>query len=370
MPERVTYIVAGIDKAVAFEWVADLLDRDRFELDFILLNPGPSALEVELARRKIPSERVTYRGYRDLPGALWRVIRILRRTRPGTVHAHLLPACMVGLTAARLLRVPRRVYSRHHSTFHHDYAPRWVTIDRIMSSLATHVVAISENVGYVLREMEKVPAEKIRLVPHGFRFSDFEEVTDQNIAALRAKYEVGDAAPIIGVIARYIEWKGHEYIVEAARIVLRTHPNALFLFANARGDPTIQATVRRLPARNYREIPFEPDLFALYRLFDVYVHTPVDSRIEAFGQTYVEALIARVPCVFTLSGIGMEFIQDGRNALVVPYRAPVPTAEAILRIVADDALARRLTQNGRRDVESRFHATRMVEALSAIYGES
>ncbi len=353
-----------------FEWVADLLDSDRFQLSFILLNPGPSALETELARRKIPCERVTYRGYRDLPGALLRVIRLFRRTRPGTVHAHLLPACMVGLTAARLLGVTQRVYSRHQSTFHHEYAPRWVTVDRFINRLATHVVVASENVGFVVREMEGVPAEKVRLVHYGYRFADFDDVTEENVEALRVKYEIGDSGPVIGVIARYIEWKGIEYIVEAARTVLETYPNALFIFANAVGDSTIQATVRELPARNYREIPFELDLFALYRLFDTYVHPPVDPRIEAFGNTYVEALIAGVPSVFTLSGIATEFVQDGRNALVVPARAPERTAEAILRILSDDALVRRLSETGRKDVESRFRAERMVEELSAIYLES
>ena len=119
MPQRVVYILADIDKAVAFEWVADLLDRDRFELSFILLNPGPSVLEGELTRREIPWERVTYRGFRDLPGALLRTIRILRRIDPQTVHAHLLPANIVGLIAARVLRIGQRVYTRHHSTFHH-----------------------------------------------------------------------------------------------------------------------------------------------------------------------------------------------------------------------------------------------------------
>lgn len=370
MPHRVTYIIANVDRAVAFEWVADLLERDRFDLRFILLNPGPSALEAELVRRKIPCERVTYRGYRDLPGALWRVVQILRLTRPGTVHTHLLPACIVGLIAARILRVPKRVYTRHHSTFHHVYASRWVAVDRVMNSIATHVVAISENVGYVLQEMEGVPEDKIRLVHHGFRFADFDEVPLQDIEAIRAKYDLGGSVPVIGVIARYIEWKGIEYIVEAAETVLSAYPNALFIFANARGNPTIGAAVRRLPVRNYREIPFEPDVFALYRTFDVHVHVPIDSRIEAFGQTYVEALIAGVPSVFTLSGVGREFIHDGHNALVVPHRAPAPIAEAILRILKDDALARRLSQAGRRDVESRFRAEGMVKALSAIYEES
>jgi glycosyltransferase involved in cell wall biosynthesis len=369
MPHRVTYIVANVDRAVAFEWIADLMDRERFELDFILLNPGPSALEAELAQRKISCQRIIYRGYGDLPAALWRVFLRLRQTRPDTVHAHLLPACLVGLTAAYVLRVKQRVYTRHHSTFHHDYSPRWVAVDRLIDRLSTHVVAISENVDYVLRELEEVAPEKIRLVHHGFRFADFDDVPPANVEALRAKYDLGSAAPVIGVIGRYIEWKGIEYIVEAARAVLRTYPDALFIFANARGDSTIGAAVQTLPARNYREIPFEPDLFALYRLFDVYVHVPVDERIEAFGQTYVEALIAGVPSVFTLSGVAAEFIQDGRNALVSPPRDSVRTAEAILRLLADDALARRISETGRKDVESRFQVDGMVERLSAIYAE-
>ncbi len=214
------------------------------------------------------------------------------------------------------------------------------------------------NVCYVLKELERVPEEKIRLVHHGFRFADFDEVPFENVDALRTKYDVGGSAPVIGVIARYVEWKGIEYIVEAAETVLREYPDALFIYANARGDPTIRAAVRKLPLRNYREIPFEPDLFALYAVFDVYVHIPIDPRIEAFGQTYVEALIAGVPSVFTLSGVGREFIRDGRNALVVPHRDPARTAEAILRILADDGLARRLSQAGRGGTSSRSSAQR------------
>ena len=40
------------------------------------------------------------------------------------------------------------------------------------------------------------------------------------------------------------------------------------------------------------------------------------------------------------------------------------------RLLADEPLAHRLSQAGRKDVESRFRAEGMVEALSAIYGES
>jgi len=369
MPERITYIVANVDRAVHFEWVASLLDPVAFELNFVLLNPGPSRLEAELKARGILCERVTYCGYLDLPTALLRVFWILRRIRPQAVHTHILPANMVGLPAAWLVRTPMRVYTRHHSTSHHDYSPSWVAVDRAINGLATHIVAISENVREVLLHRERVSPTKIRLIHHGFLLRDFDKTTDASVEILRKKWEIGSRAPVVGVIARYEKLKGVQHIVEAARVVLRAYPEAIFLFANAGGDPEIQAAVRSLPLENHREIPFEPDLFALYRLFDVYVHTPIDPHIEAFGQTYVEALIAGIPSVFSLSGVAKEFIRHEHNALVVPYASPGRTAEAILRLLSDPILARGLTEQGRRDVETRFRAEDMVLSLESLYKE-
>ena len=367
MARRLTYIVASVEKAVAFEWLCDSIDRERFDLSFILLNPGRTELEDELQTRGIPSQRITYKGYGDLPRAFLKTLRILRRSRPHIVHAHMLPACLVGLTAAKLARVPMRVYTRHHSVFHHDYAPRWVSVDRLMNRLATHIVAISENVYEVLHGLEGVPESKLHVIHHGFRVEDFDDVDQADVEALRAKYELRKAFPVIGVIARYMELKGIRDIVAAAPAILEQYPDTVFVFANAQGSPAIQSVVRSLPQEHFREIAFESNLFALYRLLDVHVHAPIDKRVEAFGQTYVEALLAGVPSVFTISGVATEFIEDERNALVVPHRAPHEIASAVLRLLSSEPLRDRLSRQGRADAESGFHLDKMVGALEQLY---
>ena len=55
---KVTYIVSNINKAFAFEWIAEELNKDKFSLSFILLNPGPSSLENELKRLNIKVNRI------------------------------------------------------------------------------------------------------------------------------------------------------------------------------------------------------------------------------------------------------------------------------------------------------------------------
>jgi glycosyltransferase involved in cell wall biosynthesis len=367
MPQRVTYILSQVDKAVAFEWIVDHLDPNLVELRFILLNENHSTLESELDARGIHIERVRYRGLGDVPRALATTIRILLRWRPDTVHAHLMPAGLVGLIAATLTGVRRRVYTRHHSTFHHRYAPHWVMVDRLINSLATNIVAISRNVYDVLVGMEKVPKSKVCLIHHGFRAEEFCQVNDARVRRLRQKYDLDQAGFVVGIVARYVEWKGHESIVRAAHLVLRSHPNTTFVFANARGSESIGALVRSLPAARVREIAFEEDLFALYRLFDAHVHVPIDPQIEAFGQTYVEALLAGVPSVFTLSGVAHEFVNDRHNALVVPHCAPTLIAEAIIELIESPSLRTRLIRQGERDVGDRFALGRMIGGLAALY---
>ena len=74
--------------------------------------------------------------------------------------------------------------------------------------------------------------------------------------------------------------------------------------------------------------------------------------------------------MFTLSGIANEFIEDGRNALVVPYRSPDRIADAVLRLLGSDKLRAALVEQGRRDVEPRFALTTMTDALFDLYREA
>ena len=76
----------------------------------------------------------------------------------------------------------------------------------------------------------------------------------------------------------------------------------------------------KIPTINYKTITFESDLFALFKLFDVFVHVPIDDKIEAFGQVYIESMASGVPMVITKSGIANEILEDQENAFIVEYK--------------------------------------------------
>jgi hypothetical protein len=166
---NVTYIISDIDKALAFEWIAEELNRDKFSLSFILLNPGASVLENFLRQKSISVTTIICRGKKDWPFALIKTIKALRQQKPDVVHCHLLQANIIGLLAAKITGVKKRIYTRHHSTLHHVYHKKGIFWDKWSNKIATHVIAISGIVNKILIDWEKLPVAKSVLIPHGFR---------------------------------------------------------------------------------------------------------------------------------------------------------------------------------------------------------
>jgi glycosyltransferase involved in cell wall biosynthesis len=171
------------------------------------------------------------------------------------------------------------------------------------------------------------------------------------------------------VISRFIELKGIQYIIPAFRKLLARYPDALILFFNARGgyESEIKRMLEAIPARNYRLIPFENELSAAYRLFDVYVQASIEAGAEAFGQTCVEALAAGVPSVFTLSGIAGDFIVDGENAVVASFKDSDALYRGMLKILDDDRLMERLRSSGPESVKEKFTVQAMINQLLSLY---
>jgi glycosyltransferase involved in cell wall biosynthesis len=236
-----------------------------------------------------------------------------------------------------------------------------------MNRISTHILVASTMVKNLMAEREGVPPAKIKVIPYGFQVASFRNVEAGRVDALRKKY-FGDRTPhpVVGVISRFLHLKGIQHIIPAFRRLREHYPGAVLMLANAKGpyEKEINALLAELPAESVIRIPFEDDIAALYLLFDVFVHVPVDHHSEAFGQIYIEALAAGVPSVFTLSGIAHDVIRHEHNALVTGYGDPAGIYEAIVRLLSDRGLAQRLAANGK-ETAAGFEFSRMAHDTDA-----
>lgn len=91
------------------------------------------------------------------------------------------------------------------------------------------------------------------------------------------------------------------------------------------------------------------------------------SRNEGFGYVILEAGLAGTAVLCSRIPPFDEIVTDGESGLLVPPEDPQALADAVRRLSVDPALRRRLGENLRRDVETRFSTEAMTEGYIELF---
>ncbi len=364
-------MVSHLDYSKQFDQLGQYLNEsENYDFSYIFLAENPPILYNQFKEKGMDVHYVRYTSKKDLPSAISKIYKIFKKSKPDIVHANLFEATFAGLIAARLAGVKERIHTRHHSSESHLFYPkRAIYDDKLINRLSTKIVAVSDIVAEVLINMDKVPAEKITVIPHGFMLEEM-TANEELIPAVANDYDLTGVYPVIGVVSRFVNWKGIQYIIPAFKKLLADYPNAKLVMANARGnysDELRKQLKDELDEKTYVIINIERRIFELFKTFDVFVHVPITKEVEAYGQVYIESLLLKVPSVFTISGIANSFVKDGKNAVVVPHEDIDAIYNAVKLLLSDEKLRESITEQGFTDVWSRYHINDMYKRLDALY---
>ena len=94
----------------------------------------------------------------------------------------------------------------------------------------------------------------------------------------------------------------------------------------------------------------------------------VPSLIEGRSLVPLEAMASGVPVVSTR--VGMDYVQDGEDALIVPYKDSPAIVEAVSRIFDDTAFAERLMKNGLALAEKYSWENEKQQFISIVHQET
>lgn len=373
------FIISGIDKALAFEWLSTHLVRRLPNLYFILLQSGESSLSSFLKENKIQYHLVACGSKKDYPKAVYQTIRILRQYNTTHVHCHLQDACWVGLWAAFLCKVPHRIFTRHHGAQHHMYHPKGVWIDRMHNWLATKIVVPSDVCAEVLTQLDRCNPHKIHVVEHGFESAYFEHVSSVLVEQIQRKHRIPTHKKIITSIARATPLKGTQHVLSAFVEFLKKNQDWHLLLVGgvSEHDVQIQKLFHTLPKDAYTCISHEKELATIYALSSVLVAVSIQENAESFGQTYIEAILSGVPIIGTQSGIGKSVLQNGINGLVVGYSSADDILHAFERLALEASFIETLRMQilgqfpqmfDREGFKQRFSMETMTQKLIDVYG--
>jgi len=191
-----------------------------------------------------------------------------------------------------------------------------------------------------------------------------------DLRGLRGELGIGAEEIVITQVGSLIRRKGHDLLFRAFADLKRLRPERglrLVIVGDGPDRPAIEALARELGiAGSVHFLGFiAPPPGVVFR--DVSDIGVSPSRGEGFGLTVIEAGAAGRPVVATDTTGMREILTDGESGLIVPVEDSASLGRALLRLVDDAELRRRLGGRLHAVVQERFLIERYVEGLEEAY---
>ena len=100
MKKKLLVVVQNISKAQEHEWFVEYLNRDLFDIHFLLINSQGTWMDQFLKQHNVPVHYLKYNSKKELPLLTFNIWKLLMKERFSIVHTHLFEATLAGLTAA------------------------------------------------------------------------------------------------------------------------------------------------------------------------------------------------------------------------------------------------------------------------------
>ena len=361
-PTRVLFLSHAFAVGGAEEMVLNLVRHlpPHYEPAVLCIHEaGPIGLEIQ--QTGVPFKVLGLKPGLLRPFDVLRLQDFLYQCQPDIVHTFLLTGSLYGRFAAMMARVPVvigtevNVYERKRPW--HVQAERWLMRG------TDAVIASAESVReFYIKQINADPA-KVEVIYNAVDWSRLETTISRE--DMRRAMDVPVEGPLLGIIARLTEQKGHRVLLDA----LAQRPDLSRAHLVIVGDGPLSAALQRQAAGlgiadRVRFLGARRDLGNLLSAIDVFV---MPSFWEGLPLAMVLAMGAGLPVVATrVAGIP-EVVQDGVNGLLVSPGDSGELGAALSRVVNDDTTRVLLGQAARAFVRPRFGVDGYVNAITGLY---
>ena len=346
------------------ELLCDRLDRARYRP--LVICPEPGSFVGRMEARGVETHLVHLAPLFN-PLALWRLTRLLVRERVTILQTHGARANFYGRIAGCLAGVPVIISTVHNSLKDYEvgFLTRWfyITALRLTLPLVHRIICVSDSNRRDEIDEFQAAASRIQTVYNGVDPSAFP--AQPNRQKVREEFGIV-SGPVLVMIARLTEAKGHRFLLQALPHLIEAWPQlcCVFVGEGELRDQLHCLAVERTVERSCRFVGAREDIADILAAADVVV---LPSLSEGFPFVLLEALAMGCPVVASrVNGIP-ELIEDRKTGFLVPARDPQALAIAIREVLNDPVTASKMGAAGRAMVQERFTVDRMVANTVAIF---
>jgi len=305
--------------------------------------------------------------------SLWKIYKFIKEEKFDIVHVHTPIAAIIGRIAAKLAHTPIIIYTAHGFYFHKNmsflknnfhiflekFFGRHFTDKLFTQSYEDKLTAIKEKI---------VAKNKIAWIGNGVDITKFDAPHDKR---LKYSLDFNDNNKIIGFIGRLVKEKGVEELLLSMKSVIKIIPEAKLLIIGKTLSSDRGGFNKKLITKNHLEdkITFtglREDIPNLLSIIDVFA---LPSYREGMPRSILEAMASRKPVVATNIRGCREEVVDGETGLLIPIKNTDALADAIIKILSNPELAKKMGEAGRKRAIEKFDEKMVLEKELKIYQE-
>ena len=371
-PHKILYVITKANWGGAQKYVFDLATAAKargYDVAVAVGGSGPLTEKLQVAGvRIIPlslKQRRSFLGDLITFGALTSLMRIMREERPDLVHTNSAKAGGLGCLAARLVGIPRIIFTAHGWEFN---APRnvfarigirifcWITV------LLSHgTICVSEA---IRRDAQSFPfvRSKLKVIHNGISCTE-RKPREEARASLLSEHA---GRYWIGMVSELHPTKRIDDALRAFSMVAANYPETILVILGSGTErKRLESVIDLLGLRDrVFLLGFVADGGSYMNAFDIFMHS---SRSEALGFVILEAGCAQLPVIGCRVGGIPEIIESGRNGLLTAPEDPRALADALRTLLEDKQRAAELGIALQKTVLENFSKETMLEKTFTLY---
>lgn len=338
---------------------------------------GNGVLINKLKQENIQVEQITYLG-RDVSilndlKTFFALLKIIFKYKPDVVHLNSSKIGGLGTLAARILFVPKIIFTIHGWAFNEDRSPLSKKIIGLLYFitifLSHHSIAVSKETKKQGVQIPFYPIikNKITIVRNGISSPDFLSKQEaQNFISEKIHLSLNNKI-IIGQIAELHPIKSIETTIEAAKDLVKDYPDLVFILM---GDGEQKGKLSFLIDKynlnqNVFLLGFVDNAAQYLKAFDIFCLT---SKSEALALVLLEAGFASVPIISSRVGGIPELITDNETGLLFESGNVEEFKNKVRQLLSTDEDARiAIVEKFYKKVQSKFTSEYMVTKTLKIY---
>ena len=299
--------------------------------------------------------------------------RYLKREKIDVIHSHNPMPHFYGALASVLTGIPL-IHTKHGVNYPKDRA--FVRRSRLWSRVTKKIVAVSEDVARVVRDIERVPSEKVVVVRNGVDANRGQGsgVRGQERTDARRQLGLEEDSLVIGSVGRLSPEKNYPLLVKAFALAKQEavtptppypHTPILAVIGPGPERDKLEALVAELDLGDSVILAGEQqDVSPWLQAMDVFC---LPSNTEGTSISLLEAGACGLPLVATNVGGNSEIIEDGVSGIIVPPGDEQALTAAILRLMDDENLRATMGKAAQKRVRTNYSLDQTVTEYKKLY---